>query len=307
MHRVGAALHIHDIEIAELFVTDPYLRHVMSKRPVLCDDDLWAATTAEEWSKLMAHQLTTVPAVENRDDLPSPTPRLHAYLVLEGIAASVLESRSQVVDSDKLADDITPTLISFYTSHVKPQPKEYDKFCLLALWHSIFISMATNIDYLELAIGKEGYHQAKSTLVTGHLRTWANSPDGQRAALHAALILTHLEQAPLATEAPIHIPRVIFRAAVAWYCYTKFQDNSEPPQRQTTPIVQFPELSEMGVNCQKVLFEARGSRSEKSVMAELSTFCGLVDLLRRMGHWGLSKRLAEILVLLLPDVDMEER
>ncbi|KAL5358319.1 hypothetical protein BJX96DRAFT_182824 [Aspergillus floccosus] len=301
-NRIGTALHIHDIEIAELFVTDPYLRHILSKRPTLSDDDLWAATTADEWSKLMAHKLTSTSAAANADTLPKATPRLHAYLELEGIAASVLESRSLLLDSDKLADQVTPTLLSFYSSHIRPQLKESDKFFLLALWHSIFISVAANIDYLELAIGKEGSHQANSAFIVEHLRTWAKLACGQRAALHAALILKHLEQVPLVTEIPIHIPRVIFRAAIAWYCYTKYQHNSEPSQLHTTRIVQFPELNEMGINCQKVLFEARGSRSERSLMAESSTFCGLVDILQRLGHWGLSKRLAAILNLLLPDV-----
>ncbi|KAL2825361.1 hypothetical protein BDW59DRAFT_179915 [Aspergillus cavernicola] len=309
-NRIAAALHIHDVEMAELFVTDPYLRHSSPKRPFLCDDELWAATTAEEWSKLMTHRLTSLQAVDYDNASPKTTSRLHAYLELEGIAASILESRSLEFGSDILqepADYVTPTLIRFYMFHIKPYQKEYDQFCLLALWHSIFISISTNIDYLELAIGKEGSRQANSPLITEYLRTWANSPNGQRAALHAALILSHLEQLPLATEPPIHVPRVIFRAAIAWYCYTKYQPTSEQSQQQTTRILQFPELKEMNVNCQKVLFEAKGSRSGRSAMAESSTFCGLVDLLQRMGHWGLSMRLAGILRLLLPDIDEEER
>ncbi|KAA8649390.1 hypothetical protein EYZ11_010540 [Aspergillus tanneri] len=309
-NRIAAALHIHDIEFADLFVTDTYLRHTVSKRPTLCDDELWAATTAEEWSKLMAHHLTSSQIAENGGALRKATPRLNAYLELEGIVASVVESRSLILDTDKseeLANHVTPTLIRFYTAHIKSQPKQYDKFCLLALWHSIFISITANIDYLELAIGKEDSRLANSTLITEYLRTWANSPSGQRAAFHAVLILSHLEQVALATETPIHIPRVIFRAAIAWFCYTKYQDNSEPPQLQEIRIVQFPELNEMSINGQKVLSEARGSRLERSVMAESSTLCEFIDLLQRMGHWALSKRLAGILNLLLPDIDVEER
>jgi hypothetical protein len=154
-----------------------------------------------------------------------PTPRLHAYLELEGIAASIIESSSLGLGSssnsksnhgmqEQPIDQIVAILIRFYTLHLKPHTHARDPFSLLALWHSIFISVFTNIDSLELDIGKEGYHQAVSPPVTGYVRAWAASPNGQRSALHAALILGHLKQLSLATEPAIHVPRVLFRAAI---------------------------------------------------------------------------------------------
>ncbi|KAL4770009.1 hypothetical protein BDW60DRAFT_218347 [Aspergillus nidulans var. acristatus] len=297
-NRIAAALHIHDIEIAELFVTDPYLRHCVPERPILSDEELWAAPTAQECSDSSIPQM--------------PTPRLHAYLELEGIAASIIESSSLGLGSssnsksnhgmqEQPIDHIVAILIRFYTLHLKPHTHARDPFSLLALWHSIFISVFTNIDSLELDIGKERYHQAVSPPVTGYVRAWAASPNGQRSALHAALILGHLKQLSLATEPAIHVPRVLFRAAITWYCYTKYQSRSEAaqpqPQQQAAHVVQFPELREM----------IDGVAVRKSAMAESSIFCGLVDLLQRMGHWGLSTRLAGILRLLLPDGDQEER
>jgi hypothetical protein len=224
-------------------------------------------------------------------------------------------------------DHLVAILIRFYALHLKLHththththahahahaiaPAPDDPFCLLALWHSVFISVFTNIDSLELAIGKGGSQQALSAPVTEYVRAWADSASGQRAALHAALILGHLKQLPLATEPAIHVPRVIFRAAIVWYCYNKYQSRSttEPPQQQAAWMAQqFPELREMGAGSHRVLFEAMGLRSGRSAMGELSTFCGLVDLLERMGHWGISTRLAGILRLLLPDGDEEER
>jgi hypothetical protein len=333
-HRIAAALHIHDIEIAELFVTDPYLRHSVPKRPILANDELWAAPTAQEWSRLMIASQGAVnsgsPLGSDNNGIPQkPTQRLHAYLELEGIAASIIESNSLGLGNSSSSsssssnqgmqtqptDHLAGILIRFYTLHLKPHthahapaPAPDDPFCLLALWHSVFISVFTNIDSLELAIGKEGLHQALSAPVTGYVRAWADSANGQRAALHAALILGHLKQLPLAAEPAIHVPRVIFRAAIVWYCYTKYQSRSrstEPPR--AAQLMQFPELREMGASCHRVLLEAMGLRSGRSAMGESSTFCGLVDLLERMGHWGISTRLAGILRLLLPDGDEEER
>ncbi|KAL3447443.1 hypothetical protein BJX65DRAFT_97669 [Aspergillus insuetus] len=320
-NRIAAALHVHDIEIAELFVTDPYLRHSVPKRPSLADDELWAAPTAEDWARLMmARQYVTnspqAPGSNNTPILkPTPMPRLHAYIELEGIAASIIESNSSRNDSspgiqEQPLDHLVATLINFYTQHLKPHTQTHspDPFCLLALWHSTFISACTSIDTLELAIGKEGARHATSEPVIGYVRGWADSPNGQRAALHAALTLGYLRQMPLATEPAIHVPRVIFRAAIVWYCYTKYQSRSDPDQPQqhqlTARMMQFPEFREMGSSCHRVFFEAVGLRSG---MVESSTFSGLVDLLERLGHWGISTRLAGILRLLLPDGDEEER
>jgi hypothetical protein len=323
VHRIAAALHIHDIEIAELFVTDPYLRHSVPKRPILADDELWAASTAEEWTGLMVARqcVTHSPQALGSNNSPilkpTPMPKLHTYIELEGIAASIIESNNQGMH-EQPPDHLIATLINLYTQHLKPHPHTQtiapDPFCLLALWHSTFISACTTIDTLELAIGKEGSHQAISEPVTGYVRGWADSPSGQRAALHAALILGYLRQLPLATEPAIHVPRVIFRAAIVWYCYTEYHSRSRPdlaqPQLQqqhqqlTARMMQFPEFREMGASCHRVLFDAVGFRSG---MVESSTFSGLIDLLERLGHWGISTRLAGILRLLLPDGDEEER
>ncbi|KAL2835878.1 hypothetical protein BJY01DRAFT_222907 [Aspergillus pseudoustus] len=336
-NRIAAALHIHDVEMAELFVTDPFLRHSTPKRPVLCSDELWGASTADAWSALVVQHLTSTHTAENNNNLLLETaPRLHAYLELEAIAASIMETKGPPPgkgddhnNPTETTDPFTSTLIRFYASHIKPyhETGRTDPLGLLALWHGIFISLSADIDLLELAIGKEGARQASSARVTNYLRAWANSAPGQRAALHAALVLRHLQQLPLAVEPSIHVPRVLFRAAIAWYCYTRYHDQNQQPQtpaldppqpqqyqhehpaRGTVNVPQFPELNEMDINCEKVLFEARGSRSgpsRRSAMAESTTFCGLLDLLDRMGHWGLLSRLARILRLLLPSIDRDE-
>ncbi|KAL2837465.1 hypothetical protein BJY01DRAFT_44939 [Aspergillus pseudoustus] len=339
-NRIAAALHIHDVEIAELFITDPYLRHSTAKRPVLCSDELWIASTAETWSKLMVQHLASTQGAERVSGLSHPpalraAPRFHAYLELEAMSASIIEGKNMPpeneTDHDRhlnepLPNHVVSILTGFYTCHIKPyhhhqrERTAADPFCLLALWHGVFISLCTDIDSLEIAIGREGSRQATSPRITNYVRAWANSAQGQRAALHAALILRHLEQLPLAAEPPIHVPRIIFRAAIAWYCYAKYYQpassrlqqqhpHQQPSSGGTGTVQHFPELKGMEVNCHKVLFEASGSRSgaRRSVMAESTTFCGLVDLLQRMGHWGLSANLAGILKLLLPGPDKEER
>ncbi|KAJ6104883.1 hypothetical protein N7486_003572 [Penicillium sp. IBT 16267x] len=314
-NRLLAGIHVHDVEISELFLTDPYLRYSPKKLPPLSDDDLWAATTVEDWSQKMMARLSgsknhmygthlhpPETLINQATSSSSPNSRIdfHIYLELQGLAASATEA--------KIAHDSTERkcfeniLINFHKSHISPnRGLKNDPYCLSALWHSIFFSLYADINRLELVIGKEGFTEAQSHI--DQVRSWASSPDGQCCALHAALILRELEKENIGTEPPMHIPRIIFRAALIWFCYTRFGTDTTD-SRQT---MKSPALQKIGVNCQRLLFEANGFKVFRPTTSESSTFSGLVDVLSRVGHWGISQLMWSILNLLLPDVKDDER
>jgi hypothetical protein len=310
--RLLAGIRIHDVEISELFLTDPYMRHSSEKLPLLSDDDLWAATV-EDWSRRVTSRLSDSNAHEfclrcpettaNHDLLSLSTPPnngLQAYVELEGLAASAIEAKSSH-DSSQL-NSLEAVLMKFYESHIRLNKRQTpDPYCLLVLWHSIFISLYANTNRLELVIGKEGFNEAQDHVA--YVRSWASSVDGQRCALHAALILRELGQEKISTEPPMHIPRIIFRATLVWFCYTSFGSDTATPRRNMV----FPELQKIGVNSETLLFEANGFKLFRPTTPESSTFCGLVDILPRIGHWGISQLLGSILNLLLPDVKDNER
>jgi hypothetical protein len=110
---------------------------------------------------------------------------------------------------------------------------------------------------------------------------------------------------PLGVEPAIHVPRALYRAATVWYAYTEFGRDPDtsfseiPP----SPDINFPELSFLKLNSEVLLFEANGYRTSKPKTSESSTLCGLVDLLHRIGHWGLSRIFAEQLSFLLKEKD----
>lgn len=155
----------------------------------------------------------------------------------------------------------------------------------MALWHSAFMSLYVNFNRLELAVGRKGFDESRSHV--DHAHEWASSKNGQRCALHASLILRETERMTLRAEPPTHVPRIIFRAAIVWFCYTKFGVDVLENQ-----MVEFPELKKMGINCQRLLFDANGFKPSRPK---------LVDILHRVGHWGISRRFASMLALLLPE------
>lgn len=288
----------------------PFLRHSVAKLPDVAEDGLWEASTAEEWGREL-ERLTTASALSDgpltpsgsdissrrqvKGRYPSSPCGLREYLELETIAASVMEKRNSC---SIRTSEYCEVLMSFYEAYLRRETK--DLYFLQILWHYIFISVFVDIDRLELAVGREGFETAQ-----GHwdyVRQWASSADGQRCALHGALILRHLEGISLGAEPPIHIPRAMFRAALIWFCYSEFV--GEAPGILPN-VMDFPELSKLGVNCQRVLFEANGFKSLRPKALESSTFCGLVDILERIGHWGISRKFASILRLLVPSADIE--
>ncbi|KAJ5302333.1 hypothetical protein N7508_007196 [Penicillium antarcticum] len=312
-NRLLAGIHIHDVEISELFISDPYFRHSPSKLPLLSDDEPWLAKTAKEWSQKMITHLSGShsyasslrPSTRIPDELSfsknTMTNGFHTYLELESLAASAMEAKSTA--NLEQQSSYENALINLYETKISPSgAQNAETYSLAVLWHSAFISLHADINRIELAIGKEGLTESENQ--REYIREWASSPDGQRCALHAAIILRELQKSPIGTEPPIHIPRIIFRAAVIWFCYTEF---GAEMTNNCHPSVEFPELQKIGINCQRLTFEANGFKVLRPTISESSTFCGLVDVLPRVGHWGVSRLFTSILNLLVPDFKDDER
>lgn len=303
MTRLVTGLHIHDVEISELFFTEPFLQHGSSNLPLIAEDSLWEAPCEKNWSAVIMNRSRVRRVSGDPPQAPESLPQqlsttdscngLGKYLELEGIAASITNGRE--LESSNKREYHEASLLHFYESHLSSiLGKAPDNYFLMALWHSAFMSLYANFNRLELAVGRKGFDESRSHV--DHAHEWASSKDGQRCALHASLILRETERMTLRAEPPTHVPRIIFRAAIVWFCYTKFGVDVLENQ-----MVEFPELKKMGINCQRLLFDANGFKPSRPKTHESSTLCGLVDILHRVGHWGISRRFASILALLLPE------
>lgn len=188
-----------------------------------------------------------------------------------------------------------------------PQPKTdsgTDPFGLEVLWHSIFISLFVDFNRLELAIGREGYDE--SLPHRDYVHKWASSQEGCRCVLHGALILQKLQNMTLGVEPAIHVPRALYRAASVRYAYLEFGTDNHT-STSGTPSIDFPELARLNVNSQTLLFKAHEYKLTKPKTQESSTLSGLVDLLHRIGHWGLSRKFAEQILFLQGNTEMESQ
>lgn len=281
------------------------MRHDRSLLPLTARHELWVAPNATQWKDIMISRAPPEVSSGNIQLDFDSTDGFHSYTELEGINARLMEQKfMSTASNQELVEQFEPQLIHFLDGHFRSKPEgSFDPFCLEVLWHSVFISLLVDISRLELAIGREGYEE--SLLHRDYVHSWSSSQEARRCALHGALILRKLQNMPLGVEPAIHVPRALYRAATVWYAYTEFggdQDTSFP-EISPSPDINFPELSFLKLNSEALLFEANGYRTTKPKTSESSTLCGLVDLLHRIGHWGLSRKFAEQLSILLKEKD----
>lgn len=242
--------------------------------------------------------------VDNKVTETSPEYPLFAlYALLEGKMACIVDRVCTHDSAKEISAMVTTSLISIYNTHLHQQ-NQPDGFSLKALWHSIFIILHCNMNKLECAIGREGFDKAQEH--HDYAATWASSVDGHRCAIHAALILRHLQRIQIGQEPAIHVPRLLYRAALVWYAYTRFgRDVASEGSSPSSAGLEFPELVNAGIDGSRVLFVANGFKKTRPTTSESSTLFHLIDLLTRLGHWGISQKMATLFSVLTQEKPLQ--
>lgn len=289
-------------------MTEPFLRCSAAVSEISSDEP-WTAPTSSAWlhalderrhQQLVDSEYSPPLSTDQIDgDSLATYPTFALYAFLEGKTSQIMERVSLQESLKQISQEVTPTLIIVHNNCLR-QHSQSDNFSLKALWHSIFIILYCNMNKLECAIGREGYRKAQDHL--GYATTWASSLDGHRCAIHAALILRHLQRIPIGQEPGIHVPRLLYRSALIWYAYTRFgrDDNST----STTDGLNFSELHSTGIDAARVLFAANGFKKSRPTTSESSTLFHLIDLLARLGHWGISQKMASLFSVLVHNHDV---
>ncbi|KAK5226049.1 hypothetical protein LTR72_003953 [Exophiala xenobiotica] len=341
LKRIALVLFIHDAEISALFHHDPILRHNATFIPTASSAELFCAPTAVAWAskykgkqaeRLRQARQTVQPPDRSCTRNPSqpsssdnswssssaiPSGQYHmlnVYTRLSGIAASISECRHLGSLSSEQAKHYESDLITWYTSVPAPfrelgntsmQPEA--PFSMLPLWHYTFMTLTTDFETLELAIGRDG---AAMTPSTGeYALSWISSPDSKRCLLHALLLQNLVASVNMGSFFPIHAARILFSAAVCWYCYmlylpyTSVSDHawvlSELPELslETLPEIKLLRegafISTVGI-CNDTISDFKRILIANPAEMKASTLCVLEGILRRLGTGDISKVFADI-------------
>ncbi|KFZ08518.1 hypothetical protein V501_05921 [Pseudogymnoascus sp. VKM F-4519 (FW-2642)] len=220
-----------------------------------------------------------------------------------------------------------------------------DTLCLMILWHSVFMCLLTNFDLLERAIGRNGADSATLDTDMAYATKWATSREAQRCMLHVHALLNSLGAMRLDAEAAIHVPHCLFLAGIVSYCFTRFRrpnpalqspahtrlSRLETRSPALQPVVEFPEFEVRGVPIPQHIFGSPSINSNDHVSplthdgtsnsftihgdqttrfratsgAGAAMMCTLIDMLQRVGHWGIARTYAATLSTLVC-VDSDE-
>lgn len=313
--RIALSVHIHDAELAAIFHHEPFLRHNSRQLPVAAANQTFMATRAEDWRRAYQSDPTNFESTDatpasidahlDFDLLAMPNNSYFtAYTVLEGICANIVEHHvdSNTISIQSKNDETLNTLMSFHRHFLQESVAwEADHMDMSILWHLAFMTMFADFDLLERAIGRDGSDFSSEDQLA--VSVWANSEQARRCVIHGLIIQKKLENLPLGFEPAIHVPRAMFQAGIAFFCYTRFGSQPGSEQRETGATgetLEWPEFKMISVNPALLLFQASGYKHGKPNTTETNaSLSALTDLLRRIGHWEIARRFAAILGALL--------
>lgn len=302
--RVLLALHIHDATFSAIFHHEPLLRHEPERLPKCCSEVVFAAPTASRWHDLViasrppTSQSTPHPDHPGDVSRSSWQPVMSAYGSLVGIHASISEARSLSL-SEETTRHLRRSLMLWADSwFANSSETDHDACCLTILWHETFMSLYCDFDTLERVVGRDGSPNRGEDVDSA--RKWVATPDGKCCVAHAISILKHLQFMPLSSEPAIHVPLAAFHAGIAFYLHIWLSEHSFQPI-----ALDIPELPTGSKRFMRIIGSRVHSHGYK---VELTTLTAIMDLMRRHGHWGISRRFASILEALVEELaDSGER
>ncbi|PBP25602.1 hypothetical protein BUE80_DR003458 [Diplocarpon rosae] len=296
-------LYIQDAQFASTFHHPPLLQHDASRLSVASNDELFAAATPTRWAhltrlsptptKLSTHLHVNQPShhctTPLSKELSCKDSRLSASLILHSISASVQASKASNSLSSSVRQGYEESLICWYHAYEETRTtQEPDALCLMVLYHEIFMSLLVDFCQLELAIG------SNAPEAVAYARTWSTSIDAKRAIIHASLIHRQAEGIRYDAEPALHVPRSMFLAARAWYCYIHFDTSDQTLPGDGGEFDAIPEIEMFNIDPLQYLPGANGYGTGKPLVSEAATLGRLTDLLEQVGHWGIARRFAVI-------------
>ena len=309
--RVAHGLFIMDAELAGILHHETIQSWSAYKVPFACSEASFAAANALDWKSVYSDELKRrhsilpngeiqrSPPLPSLPSLVSQTSALTNYVCLESIGSQVLlrhsyggcENGSTAAINESF--DALHHRVSKCCTKSRHVHNAQDPFQLHALQSLIYMTALADFNLLERVVGRDGLELTNDEIAS--VTSWASSVDGKRCILHAILIKKAVEARSVMLEPALHIPRAMFWAGLALFCYIRFgATNGSLPTLQHPTTLDFPEFSSMGVNLATLAPELNFA-SQNSVLPLKLILFSIIDFLQNTGHWRISKRFAAIL------------
>lgn len=324
--RAVLGLYIHDAAISTMFQHEALLRSKGISLPIAADDDVFHAPTATEWRDRMLLRTEQPPPIHKcmhinlpphqytkplPQELSCKSSRLTAYVILCGILTSICEKQQmdQLETGSTNFEKYFEALMCWYITFQADQDKDSnqtDPLCLMILWHTVFMNLLTNFNTLERAIGRDGSQTSSAESDQLYATKWASAIEAKRCILHVHAIQNILGTMRLDAEPAIHIPHCLFLAGIASFCYAQFGHTPAPAPNVN---LEFSEFTLRGASIPQHLFNSSQSSADQRGSAQsngthnsgpvvpvgIVMLYMLTDMLQRIGHWGIARKLSGVL------------
>lgn len=334
--RFVACLHIHDAEATALFKHDPFLRHDKARLPRICPDDVFNAPTAEVWQERMQRFQATADlnsrstprsSAQRRSSesalahAPTLLTTLEAYTILAGIGATISDMRgSDMLDADQTAR-FEQELLKWYDRAAtssdmwNAQNKHAADMCLnlLALWHGTWLTLFSDFNALEAAIGRDGADVPSKS--ADEASEWASRDTISRCLLHAWLLDDCIDRLSTMSVILPSTPRVLFSAAIVWEAYSIYGNgldtrvSTQKIHSEVQRLLQWANASPRWPSAVQILVNDRNTAERVTRLQETldsvptvlrqRTLFALTDTLRRSSTYGVAGRMANVIEAML--------
>jgi hypothetical protein len=252
--------------------------------------------------------------VGSGEDEQSP---LNAWAVLSGIGATICEYRALKMLSSQRIVDLEADLVAWYTSRncckkelCRNVQEPELPFCLRPLWHYTFMALHADMDLLEASVGRDGNTDLESKMDL--VRAWISSRESKRCLLHALLLQNLVRSTTVDAAIPIHIPRILFSAALCWYSFTLYSPWCTAPPGPEASLFRDQDSEYLMVLPEIQLLKRQHTTTSAALLdqsmtdlkrilganpaeTKASTLCVLESTLRRLGTSGIAHRFADLI------------
>jgi hypothetical protein len=298
--RIVLALQIHDAELSALLHREPFLRNVKSRHPSHATYRSFEATTASNWASVRQDGGSDTITVDSPGQ-PHQRDLFTAYIKLQSVGLKIKEDRLQDQLDQHTSNAHHETLLSWHEFYSKSvEDEETDHLCLLSLWHWTYMTLLVDLDQLESAIGRDGPESAQEA--ASYVSNWVSTPESSRCMLHAFLLQKQVQSIHFNQIPAIHIPRILFSAAMAWDCYIKYGPGNDALNPEATMFdTSLPEFKAAGSRTLKQLSCITSLSWNQGALSciKAATLCELGGLLGRITEWGLAGTFSKVVARLI--------
>ncbi|RVX68294.1 hypothetical protein B0A52_07297 [Exophiala mesophila] len=329
LKRLVLAQYIHDAELAALFHHEPIFRHHAAILPEISSSALFEAPSAQIWAQKWKEEHAARELAGSSQPSPTfaggsrwcaqsystDTPMLVRYALLSGIAASIAESRHLKYLDPEVVHRYEAELIHWHNTFSEDHTQTLSHsdlaevpFSLKPLWHYTFMTLTTDLDMLERAVGKDG--SSVSSSVQQYVYAWISSPDSKRCLYHALKLQQSVSDSSVGAVTAIHTPRILFAAAVCWQAYIIYrphildalQNEGQGGTRAGGSGTKAMHAFQVNPSHTSMVAIGDDGDSQKldNILAtnaaemKAATLCILESTLRRLGSWGISRSFADL-------------